>query len=67
MDLDGKHLLNEDPNVTLTIRLIMQGKVSTPFELLSYLINARSQDLISIVGILYFFVLWGKKPYNRII
>ncbi|KAK9720647.1 KH domain [Popillia japonica] len=26
MDLDGKHLLNEDPNVTLTIRLIMQGK-----------------------------------------
>ncbi|KRT85964.1 K Homology domain containing protein [Oryctes borbonicus] len=26
MDLDSKHLLNDDPNVTLTIRLIMQGK-----------------------------------------
>lgn len=35
MDLDAKHMLNDDPNVTLTIRLIMQGKVSsTPIEVI---------------------------------
>ncbi|XP_063911623.1 poly(rC)-binding protein 3 isoform X4 [Zophobas morio] len=26
MDMDNKNLINDDPNVTLTIRLIMQGK-----------------------------------------
>jgi len=33
--MDNKPVLNDDPSVTLTIRLIMQGKVSYPLYLVA--------------------------------